>query len=236
MKFSIIIPVLNESDKINSLIEYLYAQEYDANNEIIVVDGDATGETIKVIHHKEVMSIISAAGRATQMNAGAAIATGDILIFLHADTKLPFDALNQISLALDQKQYVGGAFDLGIGSDRFMFKIIAYVASLRSRLTRLPYGDQAIFIRKDYFNKIGGYREIPLLEDVELMRCIKKRGDKICILSDRVSTLPRRWEKEGILCCTLRNWIILSLYLIGVSPNKLVLFKCVPVPPNFPSQ
>jgi rSAM/selenodomain-associated transferase 2 len=224
MKCSLIIPVLNESDEINFLIEHLYAQEYDNNYEIIVVDGDPKGETIRAIQRKEVVSLISPAGRARQMNRGAAIAKGDILVFLHADTRLPLDAFFQINQALKEGQYVSGAFDLCIRSDRLIFKMIAYIASLRSRLTRLPYGDQAIFIRKDYFNKIGGYRDVPLMEDVELMRCIKERGDNICILSDCVSTSPRRWEKEGIVYCTIRNWIILSLYFGGVSPDRLAGF------------
>lgn len=223
-KFSIIIPVLHEADTINSLIEHLYNQESVESYEIIVVDGDPNGETISVIHYKEVTSIVSAEGRARQMNAGAAVARGEILIFLHADTELPIDALNQISSTMEKKQCVGGAFDLGIGADRLIFKIIAHLASLRSRLTRIPYGDQAIFIRRDYFYKIGGYRETPLMEDVELMQRIKKLGDKICILSDRVRTSPRRWEKEGVVYCTLRNWIISSLYFMGIPPNRLARF------------
>jgi len=223
-KFSIIIPVLHEANTINSLIEHLYNQESDESYEIIVVDGDPNQETINIIHYKEVTSIIAGQGRARQMNAGAGIARGEILIFLHADTQLPVDALNQISSAMEQKHYIGGAFDLGIRSDSFFFKTIAYFASARSRLTRIPYGDQAIFIRKDYFNRIGGYREIPLMEDVELMQRIKKTGDKICILSDCVRTSTRRWEKEGIVYCTLRNWIISSLYFMGISPNRLVRF------------
>ncbi|MCK5255532.1 MAG: glycosyl transferase family 2, partial [Deltaproteobacteria bacterium] len=93
-----------------------------------------------------------------------------------------------------------------------------------SRFTRIPYGDQIIFLRKDYFNKIGGYKEIPLMEDVELMQRIKRQGDKICILTDKVVTSPRRWEKEGIIFCTLRNWIILTLYMIGISPSKLAKY------------
>ena len=121
-------------------------------------------------------------------------------------------------------KYVGGAFDLKIGSDRFIFKIIGNLASLRSRLTRIPYGDQAIFIRRDYFRTIGGYKDVPLMEDVELMQRIKRQGDKIFILKEKVITSPRRWEREGVLYCTLRNWIITILYFIGVSPDRLVKF------------
>ena len=220
--FSIIIPVLHEAKNINPLLEHL--QELDENCEIIVVDGCPKRETIDNIRNKEIKKLISEEGRGRQMNTGAAIASGEILIFLHADTRLPVNALDRIRHSLQKKQYVGGAFDLSIRSDKLILKVIATCASLRSRLTRIPYGDQAIFIRKDYFNKIGGYKEIPLMEDVELMKRIKKRGDKIYIFSDRVFTSPRRWEKEGIICCTLRNWIIIILYLIGISPDKLARY------------
>jgi rSAM/selenodomain-associated transferase 2 len=220
--FSIIIPVLHEARHINPLLEHL--QQLDENCDIIVVDGCPKRETIDNIKNKDIKILISEAGRGRQMNTGAASASGEILIFLHADTRIPTNALNKINRVLKQEQYIGGAFDLGIRSDKLILKVIAKCASLRSRLTRIPYGDQAIFIRKDYFNKIGGYKEIPLMEDVELMQRIKKRGDKIYIFSDRVFTSPRRWEKEGIICCTLRNWIIIILHLIGISPDKLARY------------
>jgi rSAM/selenodomain-associated transferase 2 len=219
--FSVIIPVLHEAGVINTLIEHLYAQRCSEDCEIIVVDGDPARETINTIIHKDVNVLVSEPGRGRQMNAGAAAARGDILIFLHADTCLPVDALNLIRQALENRQYVAGAFDLGIRSQKLIFKIIARAASLRSRFTRMPYGDQVIFIRKDYFKSIGGFRNIPLMEDVELIKRIKKRGDKIRILPDRVLTSPRRWESEGIISCTLRNWMLIILYLIGVSPEKL---------------
>jgi len=223
-KFSVIIPVLHEASRINSLIDHLYKQKSEEPYEIIVVEGDPRRETLRAIKSNHVTAIMGEQGRARQMNAGAAVAHGEILIFLHADTQLPPGALGQVRAAMEGKRYVGGAFDLGIKSDRPIFRLISDLASWRSRFTRIPYGDQAIFIRKDYFRNIGGYREIPLMEDVELMRRIKKRGDPICILSHRVSTSPRRWEKEGIVCCTLRNWILSSLYFWGVPPDKLALF------------
>ncbi len=219
--FSVIIPVLHEAGVINTLIEHLYTQRCSEDCEIIVVDGDPARGTINTINHKDVNVLVSEPGRGRQMNAGAANALGEILIFLHADTCLPVDALNLIRHTLGNRQYVAGAFDLGIRSQKLIFKIIARAASLRSRFTRMPYGDQVIFIRKDYFQSIGGFRNIPLMEDVELIKRIKKRGDKICILPDRVLTSPRRWESEGIISCTLRNWMLIILYLIGVSPEKL---------------
>ena len=223
-RLSIIIPVLGEAERITALVDALCDQQSDGRCEIIVVDGDPDGGTIQVIHHRDVISVVSPKGRARQMNAGAALAQGENLLFLHADTRLPDGAFNRISTVLAQKQYVAGAFDLGIDSDRWALKVVACFASLRSRITRIPYGDQAIFMRKDYFTDIGGYQDIPLMEDVELMHRIKKRGERIAILSDRVSTSPRRWEREGIIYCTLRDWVLATLYSLGVSPDRLARF------------
>jgi rSAM/selenodomain-associated transferase 2 len=156
------------------------------------------------------------------MNAGASVAKGEILIFLHADTELPQNALKRLKAFVNTKEYVGGAFDLGIKSDKIILKVIAFLASLRSHLNRIPFGDQAIFVRRNYFNEIRGYQEIPLMEDVELMKRIRKSGMKIMIFHDRVMTSPRRWEREGILYCTLRNYMNQLLYFLGVSPHKLV--------------
>lgn len=223
-RFSIVIPVLNEQDRINSLIEHVHSQGYESACEIIVADGDPQGGTIKVIRDENVISITSKKGRASQMNAGAELAHGEVLIFLHADTKLPSDALQKIRKVLENEKYVAGAFDLGIDSDKLLLKTIAACASLRSRLHRVPYGDQAIFIRRRYFGKIGGFKEIPLMEDVELMVRIKKRGDSIFILRDRVITSARRWQKEGIIYTTLRNIVIRNLFRFGVSPDRLAKY------------
>jgi hypothetical protein len=125
---------------------------------------------------------------------------------------------------MENGEVVAGAFDLGIRSGRPVFRLIETAASLRSRITRVPYGDQAIFIRKDYFHATEGFREIPLMEDVELMRRIRKAGDRISIIPERVRTSPRRWEKEGVLFCTLRNWTLITLYFLGVPPEKLARF------------
>ena len=231
-RISVIIPVLHEASGINGIIGHIHDQGFCEDYEVIVVDGDTEGGTINVIKHKGVKSIISAKGRARQMNAGAAIAGGDILLFLHADTRLPHNALQEISSVMEQGQYAAGAFDLGIDSSSLAIKIITHIASRRSRLTRIPYGEQAIFIRRDYFHKIGCYKDMPLMEDVELMQRIKKMGDSICILPERVSTSARRWEQEGVLYCSSRNIIISSLYYMGVSPDKLVRYyrrrkKCI---------
>jgi rSAM/selenodomain-associated transferase 2 len=192
--------------------------------EVIVVDGDKEEKTIKEIKNGNVIKSVSPKGRAIQMNKGASLAHGDILLFLHADTELPEDAFSAISSTMDRAQCVAGSFDLGIRSERFIFRLIERIVYIRTRITRIPYGDQAIFIRKDVFENMKGFREIPLMEDVDLMERIKKSGSGICTIPQKVKTSPRRWEREGILYCTLRNRALISLYHLGVKPEKLVKF------------
>ena len=223
-RFSIIIPVLHESDRINSLIDHVHCLARDNGHEIIVVDGSPGKDTIGAIFRKEVIRLSTGKGRARQMNAGAFLAKGEILIFLHADTELPARAFARIDSIMKEDRYMAGAFSLGIKSEKFFFRSLARLASLRCRITRIPYGDQAIFIRRGYFRRVGGYRELPLMEDVELMRRIKHRGDKICILPDHVMTSARRWEEEGSLFGLLRNTILFTLFILGVSPEKLARF------------
>jgi rSAM/selenodomain-associated transferase 2 len=222
--FSIIIPVLNEAGRINCLLEHLRKQEHEPFYEIIVVDGDPEGSTVRSIIDRDIKAITTSKGRGIQMNAGAAEANGEILIFLHADTRLPDSALNKINQALQDQDYVGGAFDLKIDSDRLFLRYISARASLRSRWNRIPYGDQAIFIRKKYFNEIGGYKAIPLMEDVDLMRRIKRDGKKIVFLADKVITSARRWESDGVFYTTLRNQILVRLFYMGISPHRLAKY------------
>jgi len=224
IQFSIIVPAFHEGENINHLIESVNRLDSDKNSEIIIVDGARERDTLGAIHRNHVIKVSSERGRAKQMNVGASVARGEILIFLHADTELPAHALRKIHSLMEQREYVGGAFDLGIKSDRFIFKAIGKLASWRSRLNRVPFGDQAIFIRREYFDRIGGYREIPLMEDVELMRRIKKAGDKIWIFYDRVMTSPRRWNEEGVIYCIFRNWALQTFYYLGISPHKLATF------------
>jgi rSAM/selenodomain-associated transferase 2 len=221
---SIIIPVLREAHQLDSLIDHLCQIADGLPVEIIVVDGSSDGESIKAITREGVTLLTAPAGRARQMNAGAAVAKGDSLLFLHADTRLPQGALRRIFETLSDDRYVAGAFDLRYGSTRPSIRFIARVACLRSRLTRIPYGDQAQFFRRDYFEKLCGFADIPLMEDVEIMLRIKERGDRIFILPVPVVTSARRQEKEGVVRCTLRNWSIITLYFLGMSPERLVRF------------
>jgi len=223
-RFSIVIAVLGEEQRINHLLEHTTRTQQGHSYEIIVVDGHPGAGTIKAIEREDVKKVVAERGRARQMNAGAEIAKGKILVFLHADTELPGGGLSRIAEVLGDESCVGGAFALGIDSERLSLRIIAAVARLRCRLTRIAYGDQAIFIWREYFERIGGFKEIPLMEDVELMRRIKRRGDKICILRERVKTSSRRWERDGVIYTTLRNIMLLSLYLLGVSPQMLARY------------
>lgn len=227
MKFSVIIPVLNESKIINSTIDHIFAIDKKNECEVIVVDGNPQKNTIKAINNKRVICLGSLKGRARQMNKGASVARGDILIFLHADTKLPENAFDKVAQAIENKKYVAGAFSLGIDSTNIILKFIAFTSNFRVHFSRVPYGDQAIFIRRDYFNEIGGYSNIPLMEDVDLMKRIKKHKKKIYIIRDRVMTSARRWKQYGIIYTNLMNHLVRTLYFLGVHPDKLVkLYYC----------
>ena len=221
---SVVIPAFHEEDLINKAVDTLYGLAFDGRLEIIVVDGDPEESTLKAIRDPRVVKIPSAKGRGKQMNAGALLADGEILLFLHADTELPQDGLTRIGAVMRERGCVGGSFDLGIGSDRSCFRLIERAANLRSRITRMPYGDQAIFLRREYFLGLGGFRELSLMEDMDLMRRVRQSAGKIHIISDKVKTSARRWESEGVLYCTLRNWMLILLYLLGVSPRRLARF------------
>jgi len=223
-KFSFIIPVWNEEAIISRTIEHVRGLHASGGAEIIVVDGDPAGRTIKVARHMGVKTAISEKGRGNQMNIGASLAAGEILIFLHADTLLPPDALELIETAMKDSSCIAGAFALAIDSERPIFRLIEKAASFRSRMTRIPYGDQTIFIRKRDFRDLGGFNNIPVMEDVEFMQRIKKRKGRICIIGKAVLTSPRRWEKEGIVYTTLRNWLLIALYFCGAKPEKLIRF------------
>jgi rSAM/selenodomain-associated transferase 2 len=228
---SIIIPVYNETATINQALKNLIESFQRIGPELIVVDGNPQGNTIASIDmhvHPEkikLRTIISKkSGRAAQMNAGARLAKGNVLLFLHADTILSIQAVRSMFQHLKDPSLACGAFSLGIHHANKAYRLIEFMANHRSKITRLPYGDQAQFFRKDYFESLGGFADIPLMEDVEIMQRVKKRKDRCKILQEKVFTSARRWEKEGILYCTLRNWTLISLYSLGVSPHRLAKY------------
>jgi rSAM/selenodomain-associated transferase 2 len=225
-KISIIVPVLNESAGINKTINHLRGLKTGSglSTEIIVVDGDPDGKTIAAVKDDKVITAVGKTGRARQMNRGAELAGGEILLFLHTDTRLPDDGLILIDVVCSELAPRAGAFDLSIDSKKTIFRLIEKTASLRSRLTGIPYGDQAFFFAADYFRSLGGFADVPIMEDVEIMRRIKKRGDKIVFLARSARTSARRWEKEGVIKCTIRNWLLVILYAAGMEPQWLARF------------
>lgn len=219
--FSVIIPVFREHRIINRTIARLQAVLTDFSTEIIVVDGDAGGSTIRRITSPDVQTYIGPKGRGPQMNAGAAASAGRILVFVHADTLLPEDAGQWMIETLDRRGISGGAFALGVDNPRRIYRWIETMVRLRSRLTKIPYGDQAVFIRRSVFFTIGGFTDLAIMEDIDLMQRLKKAGCRIALVPRRVRTSSRRWEKEGPVFCTIRNTLLSSLFYAGVPAEKL---------------
>ena len=216
---SIIIPVYDEPD-INTTLDNVEGQNY-SNFEILVIDGEESGRTIKLINNKSMKKYISPQGRANQMNFGAENALGDILLFLHADSRLPRDALIKVEKII-LSGYKAGCFDIKFQSNNYILReIISRTSSIRGRITRLPYGDQVFFFTKEFFHELKGFPNIPIMEDIAIMQKIKKLKEKIFIIPDPVITSDRRWKEEGTLYVMLRNPILSTFYLLGVSPEKL---------------
>ncbi len=226
---SIIIPVLNEASNLRRLLPSLPGKCPGA--ELIVVDGGSSDGTVEVVQQFPTARLVaSRRGRARQMNAGAREARGNILLFLHADTFLPDGAGDAIQAALADPRIVWGRFDVRLDSPRAIFQIIAFFVNLRSRLTRIATGDQALFVRKAVFAQMGGFPDIPLMEDVELTKRLKRHGD-IAILRPPVTVSARKWEREGVLRTILLMWTLRLLYFFGVSTARLhVLYYGHPPP------
>ncbi|VVS95539.1 TIGR04283 family arsenosugar biosynthesis glycosyltransferase [Desulfoluna spongiiphila] len=220
-RISVIVPVLREPH-IEAFLNRLFARFGAAISEVIIVDGASCGGTIASVKGPKVTTLVAPEGRGPQMNAGARASRGDILVFLHADTRLPDGAFDRIRETLSTRRYVAGAFTLRFAGDKKSFALISRAAGLRCRLTGIPYGDQAIFMTRSCFSRMGGYREIPVMEDIELMRRIRKKGGRIRILPEAVITSPRRWEKEGVIYSLVRTWLLATLFLCGVSPRRLL--------------
>jgi len=223
-RISIIIPVYNEAAIITDTIDHVTRLTGGKACECIVVDGTPEGTTIGELKGSGVTTATAGKGRGRQMNRGASLATGTIFLFLHADTTLPAGALEHIAAVMSDGRYAGGAFDLSILSNNAWLRLVARVGSLRSRVTRIPYGDQGIFVRRDVFQALGGFRDIPIMEDVDFMRRLKARRERIHITRMKAGTSPRRWEEEGYVFGTLRNWTLMLLYLFGMKPEKLARF------------
>ncbi len=220
MKISIVIPVFRE-EGITALLDDLLTRQDAYDTEFIIVDGAPEHDTLDRITDPRVIGLTSPAGRGAQQNRGAEAASGEILLFLHADTLLPDHAFTLIRQTLANPAFAGGAFSLGYAPATPGLSFIAAAANLRSRRTRVPYGDQAIFVRSSVFRELGGFLPLPVMEDLEFMTRLRRHGHNIRILAMSVRTSARRHLREGVLRCTLRNLFLRLLYHCGVRPSLL---------------
>ncbi len=214
---SIVIPALNEARCIGATLAAIGNHR---DVEVIVVDGGSSDTTVSLAETYGAQVVCAARGRALQMNAGAAAARGEVLMFLHADTRLPQGYLADVNRLLSESGTSAGAFQFGIDSNRFAYRIIEWGANLRSRTRPLPYGDQAIFVRRETFQSFGGYPEMPVLEDYELVQRLRDLGS-VRIADSVAVTSARRWETAGAWRLTLKHRLILLGYRMGVDPERL---------------
>jgi|ERR1051326_3943735 rSAM/selenodomain-associated transferase 2 len=221
MLVSVIVPTLNEERYLANTLQFLSAVPH---VEIIVVDGGSTDKTLEIARQFTEYVFLTRPGRAHQMNFGAQHATGDVLLFLHADTMILPGAIEMVRYQMRRVNVVGGAFDLRLDSEHLRIQLIARLATLRSRLTRVPYGDQAIFVRRGIFNHLHGYRLIPVMEDVDLARRMRRMG-KIVFISEGLISSARRWEHNGVCKTTAIHLLVRLLFLLRVSPAKLAAIR-----------
>lgn len=218
-KLSIIIPVLNEGDGIAAALDAL-AHLRALGTEVIVVDGGSHDATLERAQLRADRIVLAARGRALQMNAGAERASGDVLLFLHADTRLPAEAACVVLNGLDQSRRVWGRFDVKIDGRSRLLPMVAWLMRLRSRLTGIATGDQAIFLRREAFQAVGGFPPIALMEDIAICKRLKRLGRPLCLRAC-VTTSGRRWEKNGVLSTILLMWRLRFAYFLGADPKQL---------------
>lgn len=219
LSISIVVPCLNEAGNIIAALDAL-APLRSKGVEVIVVDGGSSDGTVMLAETRADILLASARGRAIQMNAGAARATGDILLFLHADTALPENADTLVCEGLTRGSASWGRFDVTIRGRHPLLRLIACAMNLRSRMTGVATGDQALFVTRALFERIGGYPEIALMEDVALSKILRAHGAPVC-LRERVVTSGRRWEKHGVLRTVILMWRLRLAYSLGADPNTL---------------
>ncbi len=214
---TIIIPVYNEEENIGRT---LHALGSDPRLEIMVVDGGSSDRTRDLAAQHGAVVMETQKGRARQMNAGAEAAQGDILLFLHGDTRLPGGFLAAVEETMTSGKWLAGAFRLGIDGPGGGLRWIAKLANLRARLLKLPYGDQGIFLKRMDFIGLGGYQELPIMEDFCLVRRLRKKG-RIRLLAETALTSDRRWRQLGIVRTTLLNQLMVAGFLLGAAPDRL---------------
>lgn len=227
MTIGIIIPTLNEERTLPRTLDHLRHECFD---DLVIVDGGSRDQTREVaaricqtLGSLKTRILSTAPGRGHQMNVGAAALDSDILVFLHADTLLPRNSRMLIEQAMHHHSCVGGRFDVQFEMDRGYAWLISRMMNLRSRLTGMATGDQAIFVKKSVFHQIGGFSEIPIMEDIDLSRKLKRHGPTAALRA-KVTTSFRRWEHHGPLRTILLMWALRSLYWVGLSPHTLHKF------------
>lgn len=220
MRISVIIPTLNEAPTIIQTLSWVRAA---GSCEVVVVDGGSCDGTLEAARPLADILLSSARGRACQMNSGARVATGEVLLFLHADTMLPQNFPGLLRDALQDSTVLGGRFDIRLNAVGWSFRMIETLMNVRSRLTRIATGDQAIFVRRDAFEALGGFPELELMEDVELSRRLKHMG-KVACLRSQVVTSARRWQRDGIFRTISLMWFLRLAYFLGVPPRQLKTF------------
>ena len=219
MILSIIMPVLDEEGTIAGSLTAL-APLRQRGVEVIVVDGGSRDGTADVARALADRLIAAPRGRAAQMNAGAAAAAGDVLLFLHADTRLPDEADRLVCDGLVRSGRAWGRFDVAIAGKSPLLRVVAFMMNLRSRMTGIATGDQALFVRRDAFHAAGGFPDIGLMEDIALSRIIKRHSRPLCLAS-KVVTSGRRWETHGVMRTILLMWRLRLAYALGAEPDRL---------------
>ncbi len=217
MKVSIIVPTLNEELILENTLTQMQRL---SPHELIISDGGSSDDTRNIAGKFSHQVITGCAGRAVQMNAGADEATGDVLLFLHADSRIEPEGYRKIIECMANPQWVGGAFTLRIESGRQSLKLIALLANIRAKYFGLAYGDQGFFVRKKIFRDLNGFSPLPICEDLDFYRRLKKKGGVI-LLKEEAHTSPRRWLREGIFFTTARNFLIAVLFGLGFPPRIL---------------
>ena len=218
-KLSIIMPVLNEGESIAAALDVL-ADLRARGTEVIVVDGGSRDATVQRARPRADRVVLASRGRALQMNAGAEQASGDVLLFLHADTRVPADADHVVLKGLERSGRVWGRFDVKIDGRSPVLLVVAWFMNLRSRLTGIATGDQATFVRRSAFQAVGGFPAIALMEDIALCKQLRRVSRPLC-LRERVTTSGRRWEKKGVLNTIILMWRLRLAYFLGADPKEL---------------
>ena len=219
MKISIIIPCLNEEESILQTLMPLQTMR-EHGHEVIISDGGSTDKTCELALPYVDTLIASPKGRAQQMNTGALQANGDVFWFLHADTIAPENADQYINQVIKYNHSIWGRFNVHLSGQKFQFRIIEFLMNLRSCLTGISTGDQGIFVLRSYFKELNGYKNISLMEDVEISKRLKKIKKPACI-KHKITTSSRRWEKHGILRTIFLMWKLRMAYYLGASEDKL---------------